>query len=101
MEPVTFVGQQKILFAPSNWDAKRRGRCEGLPVAMHHGCIYSCWQFTWRERLQILFGKQLSLIISGDSMPPVAMEISEFSPPIKRSDGIPRPSSPPSHKPYG
>jgi len=101
MKPTTFVGQTRILGAPSNWDADKMGRCEGLPVASDHACIYSQWSFNWSDRLKILFGKKLLLTVHARDMSPVAMGIAEYEPVLQRSDGIPRPSGPPHHRPCG
>lgn len=102
MEPVTFVGQHNVLGAPKGWEytyKKYMGECLGLPIAQHHGCIYSVWKFTLRERVQILFGKKMQLIVVGETMPPVSMNMSEFNPIKLGRDEIPMPTEPPSHRP--
>lgn len=77
MKPMTFVGQTRVLNKPRNWNERGQGDCGPLPCHVHKGRIYSQWSFTWAERLKILFGKPLTLIVASQSMPPVAMEIKE------------------------
>lgn len=77
MEPVQFDMQDTILGAPDGWDEDQYGVCRGLPVMRGHGCFYSCWRLSFWERIRILFGVPVTLIIASSSMPPVAFQIGE------------------------
>lgn len=66
-----------LLGAPSNWDAPKHGPCLGLPVLIENDnglkSFYSYWQTTWRERLAILFGRPVRLVVIGNH-PPVHID---------------------------
>jgi len=58
MEPIEFVQQTVVI-------AKDQPEYLPLPAEVKNdGTVLSCWKFTLRERLQILFGKNLFLSVS-------------------------------------
>jgi hypothetical protein len=59
---------------PENWDEKTHGPCQALPVLIEDGVYYSYWGFSWRQRLEILFGRPLRLAILG-MQPPVSLVV--------------------------
>lgn len=76
MKPIEFKGQEIILAAPSNWDAKEKGECLGLPIVRVDSIVMSCWKPTLKERLKLIFGKPITLsVYSGQSQPPVCLEV--------------------------
>lgn len=77
MEPIQFDNQDRILPSPQNWDEQQHGICRGLPVMFAHGCIYSCWKLSIIERLKVLVGMPITLVVASKSMPPVRFEIGE------------------------
>jgi len=46
-----------------------------LYVYKEEGFICSWWGLTWKERLQILFGRPVRLSILSNSHPPVAIDV--------------------------
>lgn len=77
MKPTTFIGQTNVLGAPKNWDATKDGECKGLPVMICDDGIYSRWKFSFIEKVKIMFGVPLTLIVKSSSMPPVSPQITE------------------------
>lgn len=77
MKPTTFNGQTHELGKPQDWDEETQGKCETLPVMFSEYGIYSRWSFSFFERILILFGKPLTLIVASSSMPPVCLRITE------------------------
>ena len=77
MEPTDFKGRTHILGVPKDWDEEKDGKCQGLPVMFAEYGIYSRWRFSLVERLQILFGRPMTLIVRSNSMPPVCPQITE------------------------
>ncbi len=75
MSPVPFPEQTSVLGAPPDWDAKKHGPCDGLPVHFADGIYTSCWRATWRERLALLFGARLWLTVVSSGHPPVALGV--------------------------
>lgn len=78
MKAVANEWTKDILGAPSNWNAERDGPCLGLPVLIERDdgglkCFYSYWRTTWRERLAILFGRPVRLVVTG-MHPPVHID---------------------------
>lgn len=59
---------------PADWDEAKDGTCSVLPVVISNGSIYSYWQPTWKERLQVLFGRPVRLAIFGTLQPPVMLD---------------------------
>ena len=55
MKPIEFE-QSNVVFA--------KDQPEYLPLPAHRsedGCVSTCWQLTWRERLKVLIGGRLFL----------------------------------------
>jgi hypothetical protein len=77
MKPISNELTTITLGAPSNWNEETMGKCSGLPVCRQDEqgvpSYYSYWETTWRERLQILFGRPLRLNIVGHH-PPVNID---------------------------
>jgi hypothetical protein len=74
MTPISNELTSVVLGAPQGWNARAKGPCVGLPVAMDDGNFYSYWRATWRERLAILFGTPIRLIVAGQAHPPVTLD---------------------------
>lgn len=76
MKPQIFTGQTHVLNKPRNWNERKQGgQCKGLPCLVKSGRVYSQWEFSFLERIKILFGKPLTLTVISPSMPPVSLEI--------------------------
>lgn len=76
MKPILFKGYQAILGAPKNWDAIRDGECEGLPIMRVDGHIYSCWKPSFIERVKLMFGMPITMVVANSkSQPPIALEV--------------------------
>lgn len=85
MTPVNFAAQTLVLGAPPKWDEENNGPCIGLPVLWDkpRNNFQSILKFSWRERFQILFGRNLCLTVHAFNHPPVALEmtdVEEFKP---------------------
>ena len=63
-----------ILGAPIGWDHRRHGPCEGLPVVRHDGAFYSYWRVGLADRVRILLGRPVRLVVAGEGHPPVAVD---------------------------
>jgi hypothetical protein len=74
MKPCHKPHTTRVLMAPSAWDGDRHGTCVGLPVSDSEGVMYSYWQPTWRQRLQILVGRPVRLCVVGSQHPAVALD---------------------------
>jgi len=66
MRPVDFA-QQNITFLPP----KDMENCESLPVYRDGREIISCWRFSFKDILKVIFKRRIWLHISGMSQPPV------------------------------
>ncbi|MDX2277756.1 MAG: hypothetical protein NW206_20075 [Hyphomonadaceae bacterium] len=44
MTPWHFVGQERVLEAPSQWDHKTEGECGALPIRVVDGGCLSVWK---------------------------------------------------------
>ncbi len=77
MKPVQTKHTTLILGAPKDWDSKRYGDCMGLPVARGSGTVCSYWKASWRERLAILLGRPVRLVVAGNTTPPVWLDTEE------------------------
>lgn len=80
MEPVRFK-QANVTYAES--------QPEYIPLPAHRnkaGVVTSCWKFTWRERIRILFGARLywSQMTFNQPLQPVqpGLDFSEFDPEV-------------------
>lgn len=70
MRPIRFPQANRTLTAPVGQPDVR-----DLPVWTGFGDCVSCWELSWADRLRVLFGKPVWLIIhSGDTQPPVALQ---------------------------
>lgn len=74
MKPTTNELTTLTLGAPKNWDAEKNGPCGGLPVCFQDGEFYSYWTASWRERLEILFGRPVRLCVVSGAHPPVHLD---------------------------
>lgn len=63
-----------VLAAPDGWDEAADGECVDLPITQDHGCMFSYWRPTLRERFAILFGGHVRLAVVGKQHPPVALD---------------------------
>jgi hypothetical protein len=80
MRPISFAQMTGELTRPPSMSDEE---CSPLPVhySMYEETIISCWRPTWRERLAILFGKPVWLLVFGYSHPPVDIQVqSPFAP---------------------
>jgi hypothetical protein len=75
MIPIITAHTNKILSAPENWDENKHGVCAKLPITFHDDVMYSYHKPSWKERLQILFGKPVRLCVASGIHPPVALDI--------------------------
>ena len=76
MRPIKFEGFNAILGAPPGWDVDEDGVCEGLPVCRKNGHVYSCWKPSLTERIALIFGKPITLIIANAvTQPPVHIQV--------------------------
>lgn len=77
MQPTSFIGQTHVLGKPRGWDEKTQGKCEGLPVVITDDGIYSRWKLSFIDRIKVLFGTPITLVVNSGSMPPVALQVTE------------------------
>lgn len=76
MKPIFFKGFQESLGAPPNWNAAEYGECEILPIRREYGCIYSCWKPSFRERLKLIFGQPITMIVAmPQTQPPISLNV--------------------------
>jgi hypothetical protein len=74
MEPINFSQSNKILLKPESMSDKE---CGSLPVLTDGTQCLSLWRMTWRERISaLLFGRVWLWVYSGETQPPVALEVS-------------------------
>jgi hypothetical protein len=75
MRPVTNELTTIVLGAPNDWDEKKNGPCNGLPVCKtDEPSFYSYWGVDWPDRLKILFGRPIRLCVCGTGHPPVNLD---------------------------
>ena len=73
MNPIDFPHRNKILTAPAKMTTQE---CGDLFVCSFRGEITSCWYLTFFERIKLLFTGVIWLtILSGDTSPPVKVEV--------------------------
>lgn len=72
MKPIIKPHTDLMLNKPDAWDTKL-GECCGLPVCRVDGINYSYWKLNWRERLNVLFGRNVRLSVVG-GQPPVMLD---------------------------
>lgn len=76
MRPILFKGFQTTLGAPANWDEDKFGKCEGLAIRREHGCIYSCWKPSLKERVKLILGQPITMIVNSPvTQPPIALDV--------------------------
>ena len=76
MKPQIFPTAVIMLGAPPNWDSKKHGPCEGLPIQQKDGICTSGWKPTFWERIKILFGDLIFVhVASGHTQPPIALTV--------------------------
>jgi hypothetical protein len=64
------------LTKPVDWNEAERGTCGSLPArydAIDEN-FYSYWLTSWRERLAILFGRPIRLVVASAAHPPVCLD---------------------------
>lgn len=75
MTPIRNKFTNHVLGAPVNWDEAKYGPCVGLPIcAADDNYNYSYWSLSWRERLQVLFGRPVRLCVLSAGHPPVMLD---------------------------
>lgn len=78
MKPVDFKKANARLNAPLDWDESDLGTCDTLPIVRAHGCIYSCWKPDLWERIKLIFGQPVQMIVcSPTTQPPIALTVGE------------------------
>lgn len=55
--------------APKNWDSYSDIPCDSLWVCKDSDIYYSYWNFSFLERLKVLFGKPMRLACFGNQVP--------------------------------
>ena len=74
MKPITFVEHNAVLQKPANMTDKE---CGSLSVYRDGKQCISCWKMSFKERISaLLFGKVWLYVLSGNTQPPVALEVS-------------------------
>jgi hypothetical protein len=77
MKPTFFTGFDKVLGAPTGWDASQ-GECEGLPVMVRDGVCISYWEPTPEERERIAKGGYIvAHVVSGRTQFPMALTVED------------------------
>lgn len=76
MQHVDFEGSNRVLKKPANWAEETDGPCADLHVFVDtvNACYVSRWQCSWADRLAILFGRPVQLVVKG-MQPPVMMQV--------------------------
>ena len=76
MRPVKFAGYSIDYGKPAGWNEARDGKCAVLPVMTNaeRNTFMSVWKLTWRERLAVLFGRNIALFCFGAQIP-VMLEV--------------------------
>ena len=64
MKPIKTDATTSTLGAPKGWNEERYGRCDSLPIAHGDGFCASYWRTTWKERLFVLLGRPIRLVVS-------------------------------------
>lgn len=82
MRPVYFYNYHKIINKNQQW-VKGNQVYKGLPCYIKSGRVYSQWQFSWVERIKILFGIPLTLTVISSNVPPIVMEVSNLGKRLK------------------
>jgi hypothetical protein len=78
MKPADFPQANRTYTKPPDMTDEE---CSPLRVYDTGEALVSCWQFSWRERLAVLFRGRAWLWVIGRGQPPVALEVeSPFSP---------------------
>jgi len=71
MKAMKFEQANRIFTKPTGMSDDE---CLSLPAFSDGTHLISCWHFSLKERLAVLFRGQLWLWIAGQSQPPVALE---------------------------
>lgn len=74
MNPIKHPWTNQELGKPANWDEKRFGACQSLPVVRGDGVFYSYWKASFKERIAILFGGTIRLCLTSNTHPPVMLD---------------------------
>lgn len=75
MRPIKFPGFTNVYHAPEGWDEEENGECSSLHVLESTSGLISVWKPSFREIMQMLFGKKLALCVMSTAQPPVALYI--------------------------
>ena len=71
MKPIRFPQANRNLLKPEGLTDEQ---CGSLPVYADGSRCISCWQMSWKERLQALvFGRVWLFVWMGQTQPPVAI----------------------------
>ncbi len=81
MKAEHFAGVDSVvLSAPPGWDDEEHGPCGELPVQRLNGICTSCWGFSLRERLSVLFGRKVYVhVASGRTQPPISLMVERWN----------------------
>ena len=78
MKCVPFEGQTSVLGAPRDWDERKHGPCDGLPVKHEPGAGFiSTWEFTAEEIATLYSGGKVKLRVYSASHPPIALWVED------------------------
>lgn len=75
MSPHFFVGHQRVIGAPPDWEHGERGECLGLPVSIDGPWITSVWKPTADELAELNRGGGVTLHVHGHAHPVVALGV--------------------------
>lgn len=64
MYPVNFRGANKVLTSPSDWDEEKYGVCRILHVKCENGVHKSCWKFSFREWIKLIWKRKIYLYVA-------------------------------------
>lgn len=74
-KPIKTPATNCELGKPKDWDDSA-AECVTLPAYYDGTCFYSWYAVSWRDRLRILFGRPIRLVVFGRTHPPVSVEVS-------------------------
>jgi hypothetical protein len=72
LRPRDFVGRDRFLHKPTNWDEDRDGEIQALPAAVRGQEIITVWTLTSAQRLAVAQGADIALVCHG-SQPPAKL----------------------------
>lgn len=79
MKPIENEFTTHHIGTPQDWDKAAYGECIVLPVAKTEDKFttiwYSYWTLSWKERIRVLFGRPVRLVVMASYHPPVALDL--------------------------